>query len=848
MQSKYPAIIILLLTCTLNVFGIDTYQYGLTFNSHQVIQDKRTSLILTPDRLFDLAPGFTMEFDFKLYWSSNAYGYVFRMINADSICLDFTSNMLERKANFILSDIMNVKENIEFKDTDDTWDKYWTKVYVKVGKDSIFYSIGNQAKAIPYSLGDMKKIYLSFGRSRHSFFRSTDVPPMSLRNLVIRNDKGKVINSWSMLEHNGDKVYDSVSHAMAVVENGTWDIDRHRKWNLILSMKLSDEHAQIATDTLNGRVFIADRDTLYVYHINDDRMDRIAVEKGAPFRQAGGSQMIYDNKHNQLISYSIQFPQLVRFDFETRRWSDDLQENLPPIQQHSRFIDYNNNRLIIFGGYGMHYYHSEIYSHDLTSGGWRIDSLSCIAPRYLSALGYLGNDKALIMGGYGSISGKQEEFPRIYCDLYEIDYRNMTCRKLTEFSNQKLFGVYGNSMVIAPDQSRIWALQYDNDKFQSAISIAEMDMKTYTMSVVSDSIPYDFLDIDSYNDFFYYSKTSSLYAVVLNSRIGNKNLLTIHSIAYPPLALKDVSQKGESKASAFFWWIIAATFLAVCAVAGSVYLLLKRTKKKELPEPDKIIIPEPQKQHPVKNQASSIFLLGGFRVLDMEGNDITYKFTVLIKNVFLYILLNFIHNKRWVTSQKLEEVFWFGFDKNESMNSRNVNMHRIRMLLKEIGNINLLHKNRSWYIEMSNDVFCDYKCMFELFDNGNFNKATIEQIVNFASEGALLPDVREEWMDHFKEKYSNSIIEILTNAIRQQDIHTDSKLLLRIADTILLQDDIDEDAIKLKCITLYQVGQKGLSKNCYNNFYESYVKLLKTEPNLKYEDILNSQGIDKKQS
>ena len=838
MQKRSLIIIILLFICILNVFGSDTYPYGLTFNSHQVTQDKRTSLILTPGKPINLAPGFTMEFELKLYSSNYTYGYVFRMVDADSICLDLTSNLQERKVNFILSDIMDVKKNIEFKDTGNAWDKSWIKVRVKVNEDSICCSFDNQTETIPYSLGNLKNIYLSFGRNKYSFFHSTDVPPMSLRNVVIRNEKGTVINRWEMLKNNGNKVYDSVSQTMAVVENGIWEIDRHREWNLLFSMKMEGENSQIATDTLNGRIFIADRDTLYVYHVDNSRMDRIAVEKGDPFR-AGGSQLIYDNKHDRLLSYSIQFPQFVQFNFETRRWSDNLKETLPPIQHHNRFIDYENNRLIVFGGYGVHLYHSEIFSHDLDSAGWKTDSLSYIEPRYLSALGYLGNGKALVMGGYGSISGKQEEFPRNYRDLYEIDYRNMTCTKLTEFSNKNLFGVLGNSMVIAPDKSKIWALLNDNDKFQSAINIVQVDMKNYSLSIVSDSIPYNFLDIDSYNDFFYYSKTASLYAVVLNSRIGNENLLNIYSIAYPPLALSDIVQMSRSGSSAISGWIIAAAFLVLCAIAYGFYLFSKKQKNRKMPEADKITaIHEPEKQNPVKNQTSSIFLLGGFRVLDIGGNDITRKFSVLIKNVFLYILLNFIHNKQGITSQKLDEVFWFGLGKNESMNSRNVNMHRIRLLLKEIGNINLLNKNSSWYIEMSNDIFCDYKCVFERLNAGSFDKTVIEQIVRFASEGALLPEVGEEWMDTFKEKYSNSIIEILTNAIRQPDIRSDSKLLLRIADVILLQDDIEEEAIKLKCITLYQMGQKGLSKNCYNNFCESYQRLLKSEPSLKYEDIL----------
>ena len=85
-----------------------------------------------------------------------------------------------------------------------------------------------------------------------------------------------------------------------------------------------------------------------------------------------------------------------------------------------------------------------------------------------------------------------------------------------------------------------------------------------------------------------------------------------------------------------------------------------------------------------------------------------------------------------------------------------------------------------------------------------------------ASAGALLPSA--EWIDEYKSAYYVLLTEILLSMVNHPDIQADSRLLLRISDVILLVDNIDEDAIRTKCKVLYQMGQKGLSKQCFDKF------------------------------
>ena len=72
--------------------------------------------------------------------------------------------------------------------------------------------------------------------------------------------------------------------------------------------------------------------------------------------------------------------------------------------------------------------------------------------------------------------------------------------------------------------------------------------------------------------------------------------------------------------------------------------------------------PQTTKLQDKKPRISTIHLLGDFQVFDKEGNDITQEFTPIIKQVFLYILLNSIAKGRKVTSQDLDQTYWLGMN------------------------------------------------------------------------------------------------------------------------------------------------------------------------------------------
>jgi uncharacterized lipoprotein YehR (DUF1307 family) len=58
--------------------------------------------------------------------------------------------------------------------------------------------------------------------------------------------------------------------------------------------------------------------------------------------------------------------------------------------------------------------------------------------------------------------------------------------------------------------------------------------------------------------------------------------------------------------------------------------------------------------------------------------------------------------------------------------------------------------------------------------------------------------------------------------LQLKDVLADKILVLHICDAILKHDSIDEDTVKLKFTTLYNLGKKSQAKHCFDKFAEDY--------------------------
>jgi two-component SAPR family response regulator len=844
-KKKIILFIFALLSSIITCEGAIDY-YGLTFRSHEVNQDERTSMCLTPDKPYNLSPGFSLEFDLRLKREILSFGYVFRIISGDTIALDFISNSNTDKISIALVGPQGVWVKEEIKCPVGLRGNNWIHIRVDLSPDEISYSMDDFSGKFPLSFQNFKNIKIYFGRNNHPNFYTTDLPPMSIKDIVLRNNRGQIIREWTLAKHREEVVYDEIKNSKAVVLNGIWDIEQYVQWQNTGAFSIKEENAQIATDPQQDRVFIATRDSLYIYHLTTGQLQRIKTRKGYPFAY-NGNRLIYNPKNRQLISYSHACSDFVTYNFETNEWSSDTHDSerqaLPLMQHHNHFIDPETDQLILFGGYGNHTYNSNLSIHS-EKEGWQVDSLlDGIYPRYLSAAGYWGDGKFLLLGGFGCPSGKQADSPRNLYDLYEVDYKNKKSKKLADFARGTVPHTPGASLVIDTVARKIYTLGYNNEEFQSMIYLLTVDLNTMESTVLGKPIPYRFLDRQSFCDLFLSQNTMKLYAIVLNAEEEGQYTLAFYSLRYPPLQLSDIMQQVEDNPAKR---IFILTGILVILLSGGLFLLVRR---KKITLPEEIAHTQSSKSSPdVKTSimqekpVSTICLLGGFQVFNKQAEDITGSFSWITKQLFVFFLLNSIRNEKGITTNKLDETFWLEMDKTNAANNRNVYIRKLRLLLQTVGDIAIVHENGYWRLTLGKEVTCDYDnamAFIKTLNKGNsYQQEILKQLLDCTSKGLLLPNISTEWTDDYKDTFSNNLIDLLTKIAAQKEIQNDSKLLLQIANVILVHDCINEEAVQIKCRILYKQGHKGLSKQAFDTFCSSYFNLLGEQPKLKYDDFI----------
>lgn len=829
MTLNYRKIILFIFIC-FSIIGKtqNVYKRGLCFRSFEVDQDKRTGLNLSPDGKINMPGGFKLQFDIKLRQSSNNYGYVFRLIGNDSVNVDFISHETTQDylTGYAFSLVSGVNSLIKIKSSDLNVFKlnFWYKVVLTYSptKESLLLQINDFSKLVKLKTNNLSGFNLFFGHNNDALFATTDVSPMTIRNIQIFNENNQLKRYWNLEKHAEKHVYDEIQNKKAVAVNPVWEIDKHAKWKQTASFKVPYNLPQIAFDQVRGKVYVAKHNSIAIYDAKRQAVDSLKVRKGVPFN-CMSNQLFYDSNSNQLVSYSFDNANLARFDFKTLEWSNKKTDLITPqFWHHNKYYDAKDSTLLTFGGYGYHKYKSDVMRYSFKNKEWnQTDIASSITPRYLSSLGYLGDNELLYFGGYGSTTGNQVEYPHNYYDLYKVNAKTLEVKKLWEMEAPKEHFANSNSLVVNDKNKSFYSLSYSNIRYSTSLKLMEFKIDVPGYQLVGDSIPYSFKDIESFCDLFYSPSTSELLAVTSISK-NNQSEIKVYSIAYPPLAAIDVIQEEEASSS-WQWYLL---FIPVIFVPVIFFLKKQKNQKYKLKQKVNAYLNFEYTSIKQELKPSSINMLGLFQVIDKDGVNITRNFTATTSQMLILILLYTVKNGQGISTQELTEILWPDKDTDSARNNRNVYMSKLRLLIKTVGDIELANQNNYWSARIGNDVFCDCNNVMllikQLKKQTDFSLELINELVTVASRGVLLPNLQEEWVDAFKGDYTSSIIDTLTTLLQNKEVKSDAILVLHISDAILKHDNIDEDIVKLKVSTLYNLGKKSQAKQCFDKFTDDY--------------------------
>jgi DNA-binding SARP family transcriptional activator len=817
-------------------------KYGLGFASHEVSKDHRTGLNLNPDGPYNFNNDFDLEFDLALQRHTNAYGYILRVIANDSLNIDLMSTPEHEEFRDITLVINNKPTNIQFEFFElgikpNDWTHF--RLSFQRSTNQIAVTWNNTTLTAPYDLTDLKKYRFFFGVNDFNKFNTTDAPPLVLRNVAISENK-KLIRKWPLKDHNLTEVYDSVANARAVVKNPTWLINHHTAW-------ASRQHfttgrfSSVAFNSDSALVYVTDEKNFYVYDLRTEKVNTKAV-KGTPVH-SDANQLIYIEGKDQLVNYDLFKNKYLSFDFTNTTWKNsDTTYHEPDKWHNNKFFNKEDDAVYVFGGYGHFTYYNDFFKYDESKNAWiKVETNGSVPPRYLAASGIQqSKNQVLIFGGYGSLSGKQELSPQSFYDLYSFDLKSHDVKKIRDYDapEESEDITFSNSLIVNEEQNCFYVLSYPKNKYKGQIKLRKYALDKNESAVMADSIPFAFHDEDSFCDLFYSKATSELIAVTAHKEKKGYEI-EIHSINYPPLQLEESRQPLQREK------LSKATYFAVIGfviVAGLVFFYFSRKRKSkpvvaEPKEKGSLQLDEPQKL------VSSILFFGGFQIFDKDGKDISSKFTMTLKELFVLIVLHSVKFEKGVSATVIQEYLWADKDEVSARNNRNVNVKKLRTLLEKIGGITIENNNSYLKLTMENHIFCDYQEVYKMLTREVKDiadeKDKIEAIVQNVKRGSLLPNLQTSWLDTYKSDISNLIIDTLIEYSQKLDANKDDKLLLEIADAVFMYDTINQEALKIKCSVLNKKGKYSLAKTWYDHFVKEYQRLYAEDYPRTFEEVIS---------
>jgi hypothetical protein len=683
-----------------------------------------------------------------------------------------------------------------------------------------------------------------WGANDYLKYKTRDIPPMQLKDIKIY-ENGTMKYYWPLNEISGDAEYDGVSRQLARIKNPAWLRKKKKKWELLNSFTLNG-YGAVAFDPKTDKIFITGSDSLAVFPINEEH----GTVQWIPCSRENlrvGHQAIFDTSSDKLYDLFIDQKKVVAYDFNKHQWEQDFESGKITEYWHAnKFISSFDSALYIIGGYGQLRYKNLIQRYSFATKNW--DTISTAGdyspPRYLSALGKdPKNDFVYIIGGYGSQTGDQMLDPRNYYDMFRLNVKDRSVKKLYTLRSAKSQFTFVNSLVIDPKTNDYYGLIFPNDSSSSNLQLIRGSLTDSSFQLLANSIPFTFHDIESFADLYYSPISNKLIAVVLNyskaDDLVKNTTVRIFSINYIP---EPNGIPGEKPGMGMRRYLFFVALLAVAIAMAILFFIRKKKLKKIANDINKSVpIREPElvgisgmpffQKHADRDIHSSIFLFGQFQVFDKEGHNITGLFTPLLKELFLIICINSIRQGRGISSEMLNEKLWHDKSEKDAKNNRSVNIAKLKVILERIGNCVINKESAFWQFQIMDDqISIDFRKYNNIIQQAqNARTDYIHPLVDIIRRGAFLHQTEYGWLDNIKSEISNSTIDLCLDYIKKHGISKEPEFIIEVTNCIFYFDHLNEDALIYQCKALIAMKRFTLASNIYLKFAKEYKEIYGAE-------------------
>ncbi|MBN2484966.1 MAG: hypothetical protein JXB34_03230 [Bacteroidales bacterium] len=310
--------------------------------------------------------------------------------------------------------------------------------------------------------------------------------------------------------------------------------------------------------------------------------------------------------------------------------------------------------------------------------------------------------------------------------------------------------------------------------------------------------------------------------------------------------LSSAGQPSGNEVKVWLWLLLIVVFDVSALI---VFLVRKKKRKAYIPNEPEAILPSEgvdlyfgTASKFCQEYTNSALLFGNFRFLRSDGTELSNKFSPLLKELFLLILVHSVGNSKGITTSGIIEKLWPGMPEKNARNNLAVNIGKLRALLGPDFHELMVNHNGYWKIagdENNNLFYCDYcHCVNILEQKGEFTFDNIQLLIGIIQKGGLLTDLEYEWLDAHKANISNNVIDTLLRFVAKNKANISASLIVTISDTVMLFDMVNEHAMELKCKALVSMGRHSMANDTYARFVREYKTLYDIDFNKSLKSVI----------
>lgn len=749
--------LLIMLIC-LSFFAVrgEEPSYGVLFHSSADLIDQRTSLNLFAHKPVQASDKFSISFDLSIR-DVRQFGYILRLVTEEGKEVSLVFVNFRGEDNLFLdlnSSISNQSVQIPV-DKQMLDEQTWLplRLYFDTVEDRVDCYLRNQHYTFSnVGISPSDRFFLVFGL--HGL--NLDVPRMAIRHIELTG-VNRTSYRFPLNETEGEWVHDSRDRVLGEVKNPEWIINRHHSWKEETRF-FADVNAGIAYDPTRREVQVINRDSIVLFNPQYNQSETVHFRRPLPFTIYSG-EAVYSPRRDNIFIYNLgqghNVPSMAIID--RKDWSMEIQSLEMPNPQHHHNAFLGIEGLQFFGGYGIYSYSNTVYLFDQEAQAWTaLETLGdTIAPRFFSAVGngILPTQK-LIFGGFGNLSGRQEQGGRNLYDLYSYDTRTRTFTKLWEITVEGEPFTPCNNLVLNNEKTHFYTICYPHHLPASDMKLYRFSLADGSYEEVSSALPIVSEKINTRVYLFFDHSIEEFYAVVREYIDDQTSEVRVYSLFSPPISEQLLSSVHEEKGLLEHLWTIIFILLAVPVV---IALFVQHQKQaissgNTAPKSEDETNADTTAQVPdVKVKNNAIYTFGEFLAFDREGRDISYRFSTRLRTLFALILIHSDREENYVSTEEMTALLWPDRDPVKAKNNRGVNINHLRNILSDMDGIELIHKNSHWFFAFEQAFYCDFIVVSKSFNPTP--PVSEETLFDLTNRGPLFPDIQTEWMDEFRKSH-----------------------------------------------------------------------------------------------